>query len=74
MPETKGFPDGGVWDILRDDEVYCEFLKQNYDETTANQVAVGLNIAEHLRKLNECISLIDNEIHNQVRCKSIISI
>jgi len=66
MPEMKEFPDGGVWDTLRSDDVYSEFLKQSYDETTTSQVAVGLNIAEHLRKLNECISLIDTEIHNQV--------
>ena len=70
MPEMKEFPDGGVWDTLRSDDVYSEFLKQSYDETTTSQVAVGLNIAEHLRKLNECISLIDTEIHNQVGSKS----
>ena len=66
MPESMDFPEGGVWDILRSDDVYRVFLNQEYDEAATNQVVVGLNIAEHLRKLNECISLIDTEIHNQV--------
>ena len=64
------FPEGGVWDVLRSDEIFNEFLRSDLEDAaaaTSNKVATGLNIAEHLRKLTECISLIDGEIHNQVR-------
>jgi len=58
--------EGGVWDIIRGDDLFVEFLKGDYDAVAAGKVATGLSIAEHLRKLNECIILIDTEIHNQV--------
>ena len=69
MKESGEFPEGGVWDVLRSDDLFSDFLKADFDETaaaTTNKVTAGLNIAEHLRKLTECISLIDTEIHNQV--------
>ena len=73
MKDSKAFPEGGVWDVLRSDEVFSDFLREDYEEAsaTSNKVAVGLNIAEHLRKLTDCISLIDAEIHNQVSAKAI---
>ena len=68
MKDTKAFPEGGVWDVLRSDEVFNDFLRDDYEEAsaTSNKVAMGLNIAQHLRKLTDCVSLIDAEIHNQV--------
>ena len=74
MKDSKEFPEGGVWDVLRSDEVFSEFLREDFEEAsaTSNKVATGLNIAEHLRKLTDCVSLIDAEIHNQVRVDGIV--
>ncbi|XP_070557668.1 conserved oligomeric Golgi complex subunit 5-like [Ptychodera flava] len=52
---------------LREDEVYNEFLKDDFDaQEHTNQVMQSMAISQQLSKLMEGITLLDQELHSQV--------